>query len=154
MRQGSSYLDRGYDSDDESTTGRFHGRHTLSQSLAADPMTATFGDAYSPLRSAIRPGSFTFKSAQELGATSPSLLIHCFHLTLAASATSASYHASWTSSQVRFLHYPCRLRITLVWSTHLSITALFQSPTTSITAAIHQSGDRYFDKPNSTVTYN
>ncbi|CAL8462888.1 g2422 [Coccomyxa elongata] len=67
VRQGSSYLDRGYDSDDESTTGRFHGRHTLSQSLAADPMTATFGDAYSPLRSAIRPGSFTFKSAQDLG---------------------------------------------------------------------------------------
>ncbi|BDA48117.1 probable zinc finger protein Dzip1 at N-terminal half [Coccomyxa sp. Obi] len=67
VRQGSSYLDRGYDSDDESTTGRFHGRHTLSQSLAADPMVAAFGDAYSPLRSAIRPGSFTFKSAQELG---------------------------------------------------------------------------------------
>jgi hypothetical protein len=61
VRQGSSHWDRGYDSDDEGTA-RF-GR-TLSQSLGA-PLTTTFGDAYSPLRSAIRPGSYTFKSAKD-----------------------------------------------------------------------------------------
>jgi hypothetical protein len=38
-----------------------------SLQLPSDPLNLAFGDIYSPLRSAIRPGSFTFQTTKELG---------------------------------------------------------------------------------------
>lgn len=70
VRQGSTHWDRGYESQDEGDA-RYSRRptHTLSNTLPYDPLNATFGEDYSPLRSAIRPGSFTYKSTNDLGAS-------------------------------------------------------------------------------------
>lgn len=72
-RERSFGEQRGYGSDSEAVGGGI----TRSQSFlqpAHDPMADSYGDIYSPLRSGIRPGSFTFASLNELGAFGSSVL--------------------------------------------------------------------------------
>ena len=61
-----SFVDpRGYGSDSEALGGIARSQSLLHP--AHDPMVDSYGDIYSPLRSGIRPGSFTFASLNELG---------------------------------------------------------------------------------------
>ena len=61
---------RGYGSDSEAlSSGAVVGRSRSFLHPAPDPMADSYGDIYSPLRSGIRPGSFTFTSLNELGKT-------------------------------------------------------------------------------------
>ena len=57
---------RGYGSDSEALGGLARSQSFLHP--AHDPLADSCGDIYSPLRSGIRPGSFTFASLNELGA--------------------------------------------------------------------------------------
>ncbi len=61
---------RGYGSDSEALGGIARSQSFLHP--AHDPMVESYGDIYSPLRSGIRPGSFTFVSLNELGARNTS----------------------------------------------------------------------------------
>ena len=56
---------RGYGSDSEALGGLARSQSILHP--AHDPLMDSYGDIYSPLRSGIRPGSFTFASLNELG---------------------------------------------------------------------------------------
>ena len=59
---------RGYGSDSEAlSSGAAIGRSRSFLHPAPDPMADSYRDIYSPLRSGIRPGSFTFTSLNELG---------------------------------------------------------------------------------------
>ena len=70
MRRRSDKGGRGYGSDSEAlSSGAVIGRSRTFLHPAPDPMAESYGHIYSPLRSGIRPGSFTFTSLNELGKT-------------------------------------------------------------------------------------
>ena len=65
-RQRSPADARGYGSDSEALGGLARSQSLLHP--AQDALYDAYGDIYSPLRSGIQPGSFTFASLNELGA--------------------------------------------------------------------------------------
>lgn len=67
-RQRSPADARGYGSDSEALGGLARSQSLLHP--AQDALYDAYGDIYSPLRSGIQPGSFTFASLNELGAFS------------------------------------------------------------------------------------
>lgn len=73
---------RGYGSDSEALGGDADGANGIARSRsflqpAPDPLMDSYGDIYSPLRSGVRPGSFTFASLNELGESNLSLSHQC-----------------------------------------------------------------------------